>query len=419
MKARVRSFLAAALLAAAAPAQDHRHAQGPPAQGERPTFSERELQRILRLSPLPPVPPDPTNAVADDPAAAHLGQYLFFDARLSADGSVSCATCHVPGRGFTDDKPVAEALGRATRRTPSLLGVAYQRWFFWDGRADSLWSQALAPIENPVEMGSSRVRVAQHLAADPELARAYADVFGALPDVDDREAVDRAFSNVGKAIAAYERKLVRERSPFDRFVEGLRAGNEGKKAALDFAAQRGLALFVGRGGCTLCHSGPNFSDSEFHNTAVAPREGVDPDDAGRYAGIAQLLQSPFNAAGAFSDDPDGAAARRLALLRTSSETWGEFKTPSLRNVALRAPYMHAGQLASLADVVDFYSTLEGALQRGHHQEQILAPLRLSPQEARDLLAFLDSLTGQPLPAELLVPPESPILGAREAPDGGR
>ena len=425
MRSRFGLAALAALICAAGPPR--------PQADDGPVFSEKHARRVARLSPLGPVPPDPTNRFADDPAAAHLGQYLFFDEGLSGNGEVSCATCHVPEQGFTDGKPLAEAIGKGTRHTPTLLNVAYHRWFFWDGRADSLWSQALGPIENPVEMGSSRAAVAHHLAADPALARAYERVFGALPDLAGvpadarpgpgaagqawetltaarRDAIDRVFANVGKAIAAYERRLVRRESPFDRFAAALAKGDERGIAAYPAAAKRGLLLFVGRGNCTLCHNGANLTDGEFHNTSAPPLGGGALEDPGRYDGTKLLKADPFNAAGRFSDDPNGAQADRVRRLRRSSESWGEFKTPTLRNLSKRGPYMHQGQFATLADVVEFYSTLEGAAGRNHHQEQVLVPLRLNPDESSDLVAFLESLDGAPLDARLMKQPSTPLLG---------
>lgn len=450
---RRASTLAAAGLALGALAicatQGPARAQEPAADSpvDVPTFDARTRKRIARLSPLPAPPPDTTNHYADDPAAAHLGQFLFFDPRLSRDGTISCATCHVPEKGLTDGKPLAEALGVGPRHTPTLWNVAHQRWFFWDGRADSLWAQALGPIENPVEMGSSRLALAHLVARDDPLADAYEAIFGALPDLSDperfpaearpvagepehphqlawdamsaadRDAVNRVSANAGKAIAAYERKLLRGSAPFDRFVEGLADGDREKLDALEPSAQRGLALFVGRARCVLCHSGPNLSDSEFHNTSAPPLEGHELRDPGRYEGSVTVVRDPFNAAGPYSDDTTGPAAARIGALRQTSESWGEFKTPSLRNLDRSGPYMHQGQFDSLRAVLDFYSTLEGAAGRNHHQEQILLPLRLDEREALDLLSFLGSLAGEPLPADLLRQPDSPrhqggVEGAR-------
>jgi cytochrome c peroxidase len=372
---------------------------------EPPTLTKRELQKLARLTPLGAVPADPTNRVADDPDAAQLGQWLFFDPGLSGNGEVSCATCHDPATGFSDGKPVAETLGRGTRRTPSVINVAYLRWLFWDGRADSLWGQAVEPIENPIEMGGSRDAVARYLAGNEELSDAYGRVFGSAPSQDAPETV---LVNVGKAIAAYERRLVRGDSPFDRYAAHLLGEPGGDPTALSASARRGLELFLGPANCTLCHAGPSLTDSEFHNTAAPPGEFGDPQDPGRYAGAAKVAASDFNAAGPYSDDPKGRSARRVKRLRLSTESFGEFRTPSLRNLNSRAPYMHAGQFPDLEAVVRFYSTLEGAAGRSHHQELVLTPLNLSKGQIADLVAFLESLEGRPLDPALTRQPSSPI-----------
>jgi len=225
----------------------------------------------------------------------------------------------------------------------------------------------------------------------------------------DRHAVDRVMSNLVKAIAAYERRLVRGPASFDAFAAGVRANDAERMAAISPAAQRGLRLFIGRAGCRTCHVGATFSDGAFHNTGVPPADGGAPRDAGRYTGLPIVRADPFNAAGAFSDDPDGAAAARVQRLVAGPETWGQFKTPTLRNVAETAPYMHAGQLATLEAVVRYYSTLDGAILPTHHQETILAPLDLSEMEIADLVAFLETLSGAPLDPSLLERPPSPGL----------
>lgn len=375
-------------------------------QQDHPELGDKELRRLARLTPLGAVPADSTNRYADDPAAARLGQWLFYDPGLSVNGEISCATCHDPTTGFSDGKPVAEGLGRGTRRTPTVVNAAYLRWLFWDGRADSLWGQAVHPIENPIEMGSSRQQVATYLASNKDLQAAYMDVFGARPKVEEAETV---LVNIGKAIAAYERLLVRGDSPFDRYSAHLLGLEGGDKTALDASARRGLSLFLGQGNCTLCHTGTGLTDSEFHNTAAPPGPFGDPQDPGRYAGAAKVVASRFNSAGPYSDDPDGARARRVQRLRLSTESFGEFRTPGLRNLVSRAPYMHAGQFPDLESVVRFYSTLEGAAGRSHHQELVLAPLNLTEAEISDLVSFLESLEGRPLPPELTRKPPSPGL----------
>ncbi|MEM7307871.1 MAG: cytochrome c peroxidase [Planctomycetota bacterium] len=403
-------------------------------------FTRDEVQAILRHSPLPDPPPDPTNRFADDERAARLGRFLFFDRRLSKSGEVACATCHAPDRGWSDGRQLATGEGDLQRHSMTLLNVAYNRWFFWDGRADSLWAQALQPLEDPREHGGSRLEVAHLLHGDPQLREAYTEVFGALPELSDaarfprrgrpvpddaahpdakawasmspadRAAVDAVFVNVGKALAAFERGIVSRGSRFDVFVEGLVEHDPEKQRALSASERNGLKLFVGRAGCSVCHAGPNFTDREFHNTRVPPLAGAEKPgraDPGRYAGIDLVAESPFRGTGAFSDAPAGAAEDKLAYLLKSGHTWGEFKTPSLRDASRTAPYMHRGQFATLGEVLRFYNTLEGAAPAQHAAERILVPLGLSEAELADLAAFLDALAGSPLPEHLRRQPAFP------------
>jgi len=400
-------------------------------------FSERELRHMRRLTTLGETPLDATNRFDGDPRAEHLGRYLFFDAGLSRDGDVACATCHDPALGFSDGKPVAETLAKGTRRTPPLWNLAWGHWFFHDGRADSLWSQAVAPIENEIEMGGDRMAALRHVAGDPELRAAFEELRGPLPELDDRArfperarpadgdaarpevaawrgmepedraAVEGAFSDLGKLIAAYERRLVSRDSRFDRFAIALLGGDPAGRAALTLQEQRGLRLFLGKGRCLMCHHGPNFSDGEFHGLGLPERLGGMPTDPGRYEGVPKLLADPFNATGRHSDEREGERGLQLRGLVAGPANWGEFKTPSLRNVGERDFFMHAGQFDSLRGVLEFYSTLEGAAPLHQHQEQVLRPREFSEEEIDDLEAFLRSLQGRPLPAELLRAPDSP------------
>lgn len=438
---------AGALLAAIACADGADEDRGGAPEDAAPTgvldlpVDARLAARLASFSPLPPVPPDPTNRVADDPSAALLGQALFFDERLSANGRVSCATCHDPDRGFTDGRELAFGLAEGRRKTPTLWNAAHHRWLTWDGRADSLWMQALDPIEDPTEMGATRTDVARIVRDDEDLRALYEASLGALPEAlpeglvtarparpgeaadaplpaayasyteAERAAIDEVYVGAGKALAAYQRRLVRGDAPFDRFVAALETRDPEGLGALGGPELRGLEIFFGKGSCTLCHSGPNFSDSEFHNNALPALDRGEPDDAGRYDGAAVVAASPFNAAGPFSDAPDGNAARAVRTLRQSSETYGEFRTPSLRNLAGRAPFMHQGQFEDLAAVLEFYSTLEGQTLRSHHQEQILRPVRLERGELSDLAAFLGSLEGDPLDSRRLAAPTRDELRA--------
>lgn len=438
---RLRTALAQLVLAACAIAQAQDASSGLVSQaaGTGVTFDATEVRRILQHSPLPPPPADSTNRFADDPAAARLGQFLFFEARLSANGELSCASCHVPSKHFTDGKQLSHGLRTGNRHTPALWNVAYNRWYFLDGRADTLWSQALQPMENDDELGGNRMRIARLIAGDAELRSAYERIFGPLPDMSDahrfppdarplptdvhhshhlawlnmaeadRDAVTRVFVNVAKAIAAYERKLVSRHSAFDEFAEGLRTGDQRKQQAISESAKRGLKLFVGDANCRLCHSGPNFSDGEFHNIGVPTLDGGPPRDPGRLEGLSMLLSSPFRATEAYSDDRTGPIAERLSFMRSDPEFWGQFKTPSLRNVAVTPPYMHQGQFATLHDVLMYYATLEGSTAL-HHQEPFLAALEL--HQIDDVMAFLETLTDTSLDPALLVKPKTPTFSDR-------
>jgi cytochrome c peroxidase len=411
----LRGAFFAVVLGAAAP--------GP--ADDRALYTPDELAAIMAHSPLGPPPADPTDRVADNPRAAALGQKLFFDRGLSVNGAISCATCHQPARAFTDGRALAKGLAVGTRNAPTLLGAAENHWFFWDGRADSLWSQVPYVIENPREFGSDRLHVAHSIAADASLRRAYEQVFGPLPPLmdsarfpahgrpendktapaarawsamtaADRDAIDRVFANVGKAIEAYERKLTGGPSPFDLYVEGLKTGDRTKLAMLSPAAKRGLKLFVGAGHCDLCHSGPDFSDGEFHNIGLPVLPGEDP-DTGRAAGIAQVRADPFNGIGRFSDDPS-AAKDKLAYLPSPDTQQGAFKTPSLRNVALTAPYMHDGRFKTLRDVLEFYAQGEAASQGrlvGAREGTLALVPHFTASQISDLVAFLERLDSAP------------------------
>ncbi len=404
------------------------------AEEVRAQFTERELARILRTALVAPMP-DPTNAFEGNADAIDLGRRLFYDQRLSGNGEVSCASCHDPAQGWTDGRQKAVGVNETGAHTPALTNVAHNRWFFWDGRADSLWSQALQPIEHPDEQGGSRLQTLHLLAEDPDLAELYGRVFGELPQEEVREAYPRngrpvpeepehahqlawaslseqqqqevnlIFSNAGKAIAAFERCITTNSTAFDRFVDGLRTGDADDLAAISAEARSGAALFFGEARCHLCHSGQMLSDLEFHDVRV-PRSGdVEP---GRWDGIAALVADPFNGAGVYSDDKSQSANVELRHLRRTRHNAGEFKTPSLRDVSRTAPYMHSGAFSTLEEVVEHYSTLEGAAPFTHEDsERVLIPLNLDQAEKRQLIAFLRSLTA-PLPAPPLLAPAAAL-----------
>jgi cytochrome c peroxidase len=354
---------------------------------ESVSFTPPEVALILRHGPWPqPAPRDPSNRVSGNPAAIALGQRLFFDARLSANGAVACATCHAPAKAWTDGRRQAAGLASLDRNAPSILDAGRLRWFSWDGGTDSLWAQALRAMLDPREMGAGAPLVAKVVRSDPALECRYRVAFGGSQPDDERLLVDAA-----KAIAAFVETRTSGRAPFDEFRDALARGDREAAARYPLAAQRGLQLFVGRGNCGVCHFGASFTNGEFHDVGVPFMLAPGRVDAGRHGGIKRLLADPYNLLGKYSDDPSRASATKTRHVELQHANFGQFKTPSLRNVALTAPYMHDGRLATLRDVVRHYSELD--LERLHtHGEQLLRPLKLSDREGDDLVRFLESLT---------------------------
>ncbi len=383
-----------------------------------PRWNDAELATLASLSirSLPEVPVDPSNRWADDARAAALGAQLFADPRFSATESISCASCHRAQLSFTDGLRLARGVGQVPRKTMTIVGTAYSRWLFWDGRKDSLWAQALGPLESQVEHGATRtlyaLLIAEHYA--PE----YEAVFGPLPDFsdarrfpphagpngdesavaawaamtrDDQRAVTEVFVNMGKAIAAFERRLSPTEARFDRYVDSLLAGDSTGGGVLTDDEVAGLELFIGRAGCVTCHSGPLFTNGEFHNTGVPQEAGRD--DTGRAAGAHAVLEDEFNCLSPWSDAGPHDCGH-LEFLRVDDHALaGAFKVPTLRNVELAAPFMDAGQFASLSEVLRHYNTAPEATV-GHSE---LRPLDLAQHELAQLETFLRTLTG---PAEM-------------------
>ncbi len=377
------------------------------------TDHERRLMELLWIANLPPLPADPSNAVADDPRAAALGHRLFFDPRLSGNGQFACASCHQPALRFTDGRPLGEAMDRSGRNTQSIVGAAYSPWFYWDGRKDSQWSQALSPLEDPAEQGGNRVAIARLLAEDSTYRREYTALFGSVPDfsptrripgdagpvpgtalesawnamdASDQESITRAFVNVGKAIAAYERLILPGPSRFDHYVEAVSRDDESLARTLLTADEAtGLRLYLGKARCIECHNGPLLTNNEFHNTGIMSAPGEIP-DRGRIDGIRMARGDPFNCLSKYSDDPVKDCAE-LRFARTGGEVVGAIRTPSLRNLAGTAPYSHQGQTPSLEQLVRHYDRAPLALI-GHNEAK---PLNLSRRERAQIEAFLAAL----------------------------
>ncbi|MCS6900496.1 MAG: cytochrome c peroxidase [Myxococcales bacterium] len=345
-------------------------------------------------------PPDPSNAFADDPAAAKLGEDLFNDPALAGNHGVSCASCHEASKGFADGRATAKGVTVGTFNTPTAF-ASLQRWFFWDGRADSLWAQALGPLENPSETGGSRLHVAHRVGSVHRSG--YEAIFGPLPPLEDparfppegkpgdpafdamapadQEAITQVFVRVGKAIAAYERTL---RPPPTR----LSAYVAGDFEALTPLERAGLHVFL-RSGCVNCHHGPALSDGAFHNILMPSSGGSG--DRGRIDGVATLLSSPFRKDGPYSDDPGTGA--RLAALRVVPEMLGQVKTPTLRNVARTGPWGHGGTFSTLEGVVAHYGQvfISGKKPLGTVGERDPALGGFLGGHAKELVAFLKVL----------------------------
>ncbi|HKX38465.1 MAG TPA: cytochrome c peroxidase [Burkholderiales bacterium] len=349
-------------------------------------FDEAEKRRILSHGPWPPpARRDPSNRVSGKPEAIALGERLFFEPRLSGSGSVLCATCHAPFRAFQDGRPRGVGLAEVERNTPSLLNVAFYRWYGWDGGHDSLWSQSIRPLLEPREMNASPRHVASIVRS--LYGEKYEKAFGrSPPDEDEALLVD-----AGKALAAFQETLVSGRTPFDDFRDALERSDEHD---YPLPAQRGLKIFIGKGNCSVCHFGPHFTNGEFADTGIPFFVAPGKVDAGRIEGIKAVKASPFNLLGKHNDDPARTTAAGTRHVEAQHRNFGEFRVPGLRSVASTAPYMHNGSLATLADVVSHYSELNE--ERLHADgERILRPLRLTPSEAGDLLAFLASLSEKP------------------------
>ena len=353
------------------------------AQSTERALTGDEVRRIVALGPWPaPQRRDPGNRVSGDAHAIELGRQLFRDPRMSPVGYIACVTCHQPDRAFTDTKARAHGLADLPRNTPALANLSLQRWYGWGGASDSLWMASIKPILDAREFNGNSALVTRLFAREPELAACYRRVFGGTP----LRQPERTVVNVGKALAAYVETLVTGRTPFDDFRDALARGDAPAAASYPAAALRGLKLFVGRAGCVGCHGGPNFSDGAFH-PGVVPEDDMTAAvaralaDDGRLGDARYLKASRFNLQGAYNDDISRRNATPTRHLAATHTLAGQFRTPTLRNVAVTAPYFHNGQRERLADAVQH-------AQRAHGTPA--QPLLMG--EIDDLVAFLDTLT---------------------------
>jgi len=331
------------------------------------------------LAPLPP-PPVPANNPASA-AKAELGKKLFFDRRLSGDGTMNCATCHDPESGYGDRLPVSLSYPTTKnwRNAPTLINVAYRARLFWDGRAGSLEEQALFPVASAFEMNQNIDFLEEELKEVPEYVEAFQAVFGG----------EITRERIAMALAAFQRTILSTDAPLDRFLRGDRD-------ALTPLQEKGRGLFVGKGGCVRCHAGALLSDDRFHNLGVPedPDRFRDPRVAVTRRFVAKV--SGYPGYRDLSEDPG-----RFLVSRDPSD-WKAFLTPPLRNVAVTGPYMHNGAFRTLDEVIEFYDRGGGS---GPGKDPMLAPLHLAPEEKKALAAFLSgALTGTVTPVK---PPKVP------------
>jgi cytochrome c peroxidase len=305
------------------------------------------------------------------------------------------------------------AIGEAQRNTPSIVGTAYSPWFYWDGRKDSLWAQALAPLEHEDEHGGNRMAYIRFISGDEVYRPMYQELFGDLPDISDpvrfpanaapgdnlqwnkawqamaavdQQSITRAFTNLGKSIAAYEMLLVPQPSRFDHYVETELINDASTQQSLLSPNEKmGLRLFIGKAGCINCHNGPLLTNNEFHNTGLVNSAGEIP-DKGRVGGERLVRTDPFNCTGEYSDSQP-ADCDELRFMRSGTELIGAMRTPSLRNLKGTGPFMHKGQLEHLSQVLDHYNRAPEAMI-GHNEAE---PLGLNDLELKQLEDFLNTL----------------------------
>jgi cytochrome c peroxidase len=313
------------------------------ADQKTPVITQVNVQVLgpQRLGPLPPVIAPPGNPQSS--AKIHLGKELYFDTRLSADGTVSCATCHNPALGWSDEGPTSKGIHGQLggRRAPPVSNAAYAPLQFWDGRSPSLEDQAKGPIQNPIEMGNTHQAMIQTVDGITGYIEEFREVFGEGPITVDQ---------VADAIAAFERTVVTTDSKFDRYARG-------DHQAMTPLEKQGLEIFNGKGHCTSCHWGPYFSDGRFHNLGVPAKDPKNP-DKGRY----DVTKDPRD--------------------------MGAFKTPTVRDAARRAPYLHDGSEKTLESLIDFYNLGGG---KDSNLDPLMTPLGLTKREKSALVAFIKAL----------------------------
>ncbi len=351
-------------------------------------FTESEIALIESHGPWPQhTNIDPSNELAGLDWAEALGKQLFFDKSLSFNNTVSCGSCHQPEQGFSDGEPVAVGVKRGIRNTQGLLDMHTQHWFGWDGGADSLWAASIRPMLAEHEMGNTVEQLTKTLLENTTFTSPVKSHLGAnaLENTDDVLVI------AAKSIAAYTLTLRSGQTPFDLFRNALIENDTTKMNAYPEAAKRGLKIFLGDANCFVCHFGPAFSNGEFHDTGRPFFVGVGEVDPGRYRGIQRAQNDQYNLLSQFNKSNDQALRLKTSNLKLSQSNWGQWRTPTLRNLTLTAPYTHDGSLNTLREVVDWYADIDP--ERLHADgESLLKPLGLSDGERDDLVQFMRSLS---------------------------
>ena len=362
-------------------------------ENHEPEFSDAEVALVSLFGPWPVnIPADPGNEYSGVGWVEELGEQLFSDTDLSGAGDLACIACHQPDQGFAENRRVAVGAEPHVRNTQGLLNSGLQRWFGWDGGADSLWAASLRPILSEIEMAANIPDLATRFRTKPYVLQAIADSNQAIDVV---ALTDEQFVVfIAKAIAAYTRTLVSGETPFDRFRTALTNRDQAGIDAYSDSARRGLKIFLGEANCHVCHFGPNFSNGEFHDTGRPFFIGTGQVDPGRHSGIQRVRKDKYNLSGEYNGTLVASEIRKTETVKLGQNNFGEWRTPSLRNLTTTAPYMHDGSLATLRDVVQAYSNIDP--DRLHTDgESILKPLGLGSEEVTDLVSFLRSLSVSP------------------------
>lgn len=364
------------------------------------TFSLKQFKPIT----------DPSNKYLFNEKAIILGEQLFSDTRLSSNQKISCATCHIKEKSFTDNNNLAVGLQKGFRNTPTLLNTAHHNWFFADGSKDSLWAQALSSLENPAEQDFTRVEILHLFHQDSNYNKQYFDIFKKNPPLQShiltlpnkagpntnlagliawkkfsrsqKIEINNFFTNIGKSIASYVATIHSKPSRFDQFIEELNTYTT--SSLLNSSEVNGYKLFISqKSGCANCHSGPLFSNKEFHNIGT----GILAWDNGRSEVIESVIHDEFNCLSKFSDANPNQCVELNYINRDKHRLSGAFKTPSLRNLSKTAPYMHDGRFADLTEVLRHYSSVDANIAKGID----LPPIKLTEQEQQDIKNFLLTL----------------------------